>query len=143
MKSNNIIFITLLALVSYGFVGALMISYQNLQGSACPHLLFIPVCYIVLAAYTSMLMSLLIPHKGCKHHFFSIGWGTAFVIALLASVAEFFIEGAICPTAGAGSMRAGSDISAGIPTCYISLVLLIVILGLFIKGPYKKICALK
>lgn len=142
MKTNQLIYVALLALVSYGFIGAAMISYQNLQGNACPHLLSIPVCYIILAAYGSMLVSLLIPHKGCKHHFFSMGWGTAFVIALLASIAEFFTEGAICPTAGAGSMRAGSNLSSGIPTCYISLALLVAILVLFIKGPYKKVCEL-
>ncbi|TBR38293.1 hypothetical protein CBF23_012375 [Marinomonas agarivorans] len=142
MKTNQIIHIALIALVSYGFFGALYISYQNLQGHACPHLLSIPVCYIVLAAYGAMLLSLLIPHKGCKHHFFSMGWGAAFVIALLASIAEFFTEGAVCPVAGSGSMRAGSDLSTGIPTCYISLILLVAILALFIKGPYKKVCEL-
>ncbi|MEO9276026.1 hypothetical protein ABFY09_14410 [Marinomonas sp. 5E14-1] len=141
MNKNRTIFISLLLLVLYGFFGALAISYQNFQNNACPHLFSIPVCYVVLAAYSLMLMSLLIPHKGCKHHFFSVGWGMAFIIALLASIAEFFSAGAVCPTAQAG-MRGGSDLSVVIPTCYISLALLIVILGLFIKGPYKKICNL-
>ncbi len=141
MNTSRTIFISLLLLVLYGFFGALAISYQNFQSNACPHLFSIPVCYVVLAAYSLMLMSLLVPYKGCKHHFFSIGWGVAFIIALLASIAEFFSAGAVCPTAQAG-MRGGSDLSVVIPTCYISLALLVVILGLFIKGPYKKICNL-
>jgi ABC-type uncharacterized transport system permease subunit len=141
MNTNRIIFISLLLLVLYGFFGALIISYQNFQSNACPHLFSIPVCYVVLAAYSSMLISLLVPHKGCKHHFFSIGWGVAFIIALLASIAEFFSAGAVCPTAQAG-MRGGSNLNVVIPTCYISLGLLVVILVLFIKGPYKKLCAL-
>lgn len=141
MNTNRVIFVSLLLLVLYGFFGALIISYQNFQAKACPHLFSIPVCYVVLAAYSLMLMSLVVPHKGCKHHFFSIGWGVAFIIALLASIAEFFLMGGVCPTAQAG-MRGGSNLSVVIPTCYISLALLVAIFVLFITGPYKKLCAL-
>ena len=138
MKTNKIIFVGLLALVLYGFIGALLISIQNFQGNTCPHLLSIPVCYVVLVAYGLMLVALLVPHKGCKRHSFSIGWGMAFIIALLASIAEFFTVGAVCPTAQAGSMRAGSNLNVIIPTCYISLALLVAILILFIKTSNPK-----
>jgi len=46
-----------------------------------------------------------------------------------------FGGGGVCPSSS-GGLRAGSD--GGIPFCYISLIILVAILLLFIKGPYQK-----
>jgi len=137
MKTNPLITYPLWALVIFGFVSVAKVSLDNFNGVACPSLLSMPVCYIVTIAYGLMLGSLIINHNGCKHHFFCIGWGIAFVIALLASLAEMFGGGGVCPSSS-GGLRAGS--AAGIPLCYISLAILIAILVLFVKGPYQNAC---
>ena len=137
MKTNPLITYPLWALVIFGFVSVAKVSFDNFNGLACPSLLSVPVCYIVTVAYGLMLGSLMINHNGCKHHFFCMGWGTAFVIALFASIAEMFAGGGVCPSSS-GGLRAGA--AAGIPLCYISLVILVVILILFIKGPYQVAC---
>ena len=137
MKTNPLITYPLWALVIFGFVSVAKVSFDNFNGVGCPSLLSMPVCYIVTFAYGLMLASLIINHNGCKHHFCCMGWGLAFVIALFASLAEMFGGGGVCPSS-TGGLRAGS--AAGIPLCYISLVLLIGILILFIKGPYQTAC---
>lgn len=139
MKSKSIGTYILWALVIFGFVSAAKVSINNFNGLACPNLFMLPVCYVVTVAYALMLGSLIINHNGCKHHFFCAGWGIAFTIALLASLAELFGGGGICPSTS-GGLRAAT--STGIPLCYISLVILIVILVLFIKGPYQAACEL-
>lgn len=138
MKTNRLISIPLLLLVLFGFLGAAKVSFDNLAGSPCPHLFFVPICYLVLIAYGLMLASLIINHSGCKHHFFCIGWGTAFVIALFASIAEVTMGGGICPVSGGASLRGVSNES--IPLCFISLAMLVAILVLFIVGPYRSAC---
>jgi len=137
MKTSPLITYPLWALVIFGFVSITKVSLDNFNGSACPSLLLMPVCYVVNFAYALMLGSLLINHTGCKHHFFCIGWGIAFTIALLASLAEAFGGGGVCPSSS-GGLRAG--VASGIPLCYISLAILVVILMLFIKGPYQRVC---
>ena len=131
MKKNPLITYPLWALVIFGFVSVAKVSFDNFTGSACPSLLFVPVCYIVTVAYGLMLGALIINHSGCKQHFFCIGWGIAFTIALLASLAEMFGGGGICPSSS-GGIRAGA--AAGIPLCYISLAILVAIVVLFIKS---------
>lgn len=137
MKPNSLSTYLLWALVLFGFVSVGKVSVDNFNGLACPSLLMIPVCYIVTISYGLMLGSLIINHNGCKHHFFCAGWGVAFVIALFASLAELFGGGGICPSTS-GGLRAGTSI--GVPLCYISLAILVVILVLFIKGPYQVAC---
>lgn len=134
MKPSPIITYSLWALLIFGFVSVGRLSFDNLNGLACPSLLNIPVCYLVTIGYGLMLGSLIINHNGCKHHFFCAGWGIAFVIAFFASLAEMFAGGGICPSTN-GGLRAGS--SVGIPLCYVSLLILAAILILFITGPYK------
>jgi hypothetical protein len=138
MKTNPLITVPLWALVILGFVGAASVSIANFNGAACPSLFSIPVCYVVLVAYGLMFSSLVINHNGCKHHFFCVGWGLAFVIAFFASLAEFFAGSGICPSSEGGLRGAG-----GTPLCYVSLAMLIVILVLFIQGPYKRACKLQ
>jgi len=130
--------IALWLLVLIGFAGAASISLSNYNGTPCPHIASIPICYVVLVAYGLMLGSLVINHGGCKHHFFVAGWATAFLIALVGSLAEFFAGGGVCPSTGGGSVRGSTGLS--VPMCYISLAMLVAILVLFIKGPYKNVC---
>lgn len=137
MKDTPLITYPLWILVILGFVSVAKVSVDNFNGLFCPSLLGVPVCYIVTVAYGLMLGSLIINHNGCKHHFFCLGWGLAFVIALFASLAEMFGGGGVCPSSS-GGLRAGS--AAGIPLCYISLAMLVAILVLFVNGPYKKAC---
>jgi len=137
MHNSKFVNIALWVLLAVGFLGGLQISYSNLTGTPCPHLGFIPICYVVTAAYGLMILSVLIRHNGCKHHFFSIGWGVAFVIALVGSIAEIAAGGGVCPASG-GGVRSASSYS--VPMCFISLAMLFVILALFLIGPYKRAC---
>ncbi len=139
MSNSKLMDAALWILLLLGFLGAARISYANLVGSPCPHLMSVPICYVVFAAYSLMIASVLIRHNGCKHYFFCAGWATAFVIALTGSVAEIAAGGGVCPTTGGVSLR-GAD-SGSVPLCYASLAMLVVILVLFLTGPYKRACA--
>lgn len=131
--------LALWALIVFGLLGAVKISYSNLTGNPCPHIVFVPICYVVLIAYGLMAISIVTKGDGLTHYFFGIGWGVAFLIALAGSVAEFAMGGGVCPSSGGGSLRAGAE-NTGTPLCYVSLVFLIVILILFLTGPYRKTC---
>lgn len=136
LKPNRLL---LLLLIGVGFVYAGLVSFRNFAGDLCPAVGPIPICYIVFVAYSLMLLSLVIKHNGCKHYFFTAGWGMAFVFAFVGSLAEFFVPGGgVCPTTSGGSIR-GSD-GTGIPMCYISLALVMIILILFLRGPYRDAC---
>ncbi len=139
MPKITFVDIALWILVAAGFVGGLNLSIINFKGVPCPHLGFVPVCYVVTAAYALMIVAIIIRHNGIKHYCFAAGWGTAFVIALLASIAEFFAGGGVCPTSG-GSVRGAGGST---PLCYISLAMLVAILVLFLFGPYRRACALE
>ena len=140
MKNSKIGDIVLWGLVLFGFAGALKVSYENFTGSPCPYLATIPICYIVLAAYGSMIAAMLISRHVFKHYLFCMGWGTAFLIALAGSAAEIMAGGGVCPTSGGGGVRGAANGSSSIPLCYISLAMTIVILILFLMGPYKRSC---
>lgn len=138
MKNSKILDLVLWGLLVLGFLGALKVSYANLMGSPCPHLATIPICYVVLASYGLMIAALLISRHGYKHYLFCIGWGTAFVIALFGSIAEIVAGGGVCPTSGGSDIRGAA--SGSIPLCFASLAMLVVILILFLMGPYKASC---
>lgn len=129
----------LFVILAVGFAYAIQVSYRNYTGDLCPNAGPVPICYIVLLAYALMLVSLSVRNHGIKHYTFTVGWGVAFVFALLGSVAEFFTPGGgICPSSNGGGLRGSSD--EGIPMCYVSLALVIVVLLLFLQGPYRKTC---
>ncbi len=138
MKNSKLLNVVLWALLILGFIGAAKVSYQNFTGSPCPHIASIPICYVVLAAYGLMMASMLIAKSGMKHYLFCIGWGTAFVIALAGSVAEVTAGGGVCPTSAGTGIRGAT--SGSIPLCFASLAMLVVILILFLSGPYKRAC---
>lgn len=137
MQKSKLVDMALWVLLAFGFIGGLKISYENLTGTPCPYLGFIPICYLVTIAYGLMIASVLIRHEGCKHYFFCIGWGVAFVIALVGSIAEIVAGGGVCPAAG-GGLRSATNYS--IPLCFASLAMLVLILVLFLIGPYKRAC---
>lgn len=107
----------------------LLVSYANLTGTACPSLFLVPVCYIVNFAYGAMLGSLVLNRRRNKPYFFYFGWSIGFVIALLASIAELASGGGACPSVSEGGAVAG--VMLGVPLCYISLFVLIIVLILF------------
>ncbi len=125
-------------LVAIGFYGAASVSYANATGHPCPAVAAVPICYLVLFAYGAMASALLVRRGRIMQFLFCIGWGTAFLIALVGSVAELFAGGGVCPVAGGGSMR--GTVSTSIPMCFLSLALLAVILPLFLAGPYRRAC---
>lgn len=141
MKNLKVVDVVLWVLVLLGFFGALKISYANFNGQFCPYVGPVPICYVVLFGYGMMIAALLVPSNALKHYFFCIGWGIAFLIALAGSAAEIFTEGGgVCPTTGGGSLRGGAAASGTIPMCYLSLAFTVVILILFLIGPYKRAC---
>ena len=117
-------------LVIFGLISVGIVSVKDIMGESCPSLLQIPVCYIVTIAYTLILLALVTKKEGLKSHLFCAGWGASFTIALLASLAEFFGSGGVCPVSGGGSLRAG-EVATGIPLCYMSLLLLVIIVTLY------------
>jgi len=133
-KVSNVL---LWALILFGFLGAIKVSYENFTGNHCPYIAFVPICYVVLVAYGLMVIAMLVSSARGKHFVFCIGWGTAFLIALVGSIAEFTGGGGVCPTTG-GGVRGAS--SGSIPLCYASLAMTVIILILFLMGPYKKAC---
>ncbi len=131
--------IALWILLLIGFAYAVLVSYRNFTGDLCPAVGPVPICYIVLLAYALMILSLVVNHNGCKHYFFTAGWGIAFVLAVVGSAAEFFTSGGgVCPSSAGGGLRGASQ--GGVPMCYVSLALLVVILVLFLHGPYRAAC---
>lgn len=138
MKQIKALDIALWIFLVIGLLGALKISYANFTGQACPKMWIVPICYLVFLAYALMLGSVIVRHNGCKHYFFAIGWSIAFVFALLGSAAEWLGGGGVCPSSSSGGVRGAS--AGGIPMCYISLALTVIILVLFLIGPYKRVC---
>ena len=128
-------------LLAIGLFGVAKVSYENFTGSPCPHVLSIPICYLVLVGYALMAMAVGIWRGKFRQYSFAIGWAVAASIALVGSIAEFSTGGGVCPTSGGGALRgSGGASSGGIPLCYISLAMLVLILLFFILGPYKRSC---
>lgn len=117
-------------LLVIGLYGAATVSYANTTGHPCPAMAAVPICYLVLFAYGAMVSALLIRRGRIMQFLFCIGWGTAFLIALVGSLAELF--------AGGGRLRGAA--STSIPMCFLSLALLAAILPLFLSGPYRRAC---
>jgi len=130
---NNI---ALWVLLFIGFAYAVMVSFRNLTGDPCPSIGPVPACYLVLISYALMILSLIVNRNGGKHYLFAAGWGVAFIFAALGSALEFFTPGGgVCPSSSGGALQGTS--TGGVPMCYVSLALLVIILILFLNGPYK------
>lgn len=112
-------------LVAGGLYGALWVSYKTITGIApCPHVQGIPICFVVAAGYSTMLMGLFLSHfpgkKVIAKNIFLTGWFLVFSIAATGTLFEFMIKGT-CPVSSSGS-----------PLCYLSLAITLVIIIVFI-----------
>ena len=142
LKNKTWVDYVLWLLLAFGFFGIAKVSWENFTGTPCPVVLFVPICYVVLLGYSLMVLSVWVSHGGCRHYFFVIGWTIAAAIALIGSIAEVVLGGGVCPTSGGGGIRGVAEGArlGSIPLCYISLGLLLVILALFMAGPYRRAC---
>jgi len=50
MMNSKLAKVILWVLLLLGFLGVAKVSYENLTGSACPHIGFIPICYVVFGS---------------------------------------------------------------------------------------------
>ena len=115
----------LVGIAAIGVFGVAGISYRQFAGlSQCPQLGILPACYIVLICYVSILLAAL-RRTPIMSWFFWIGWLGVFAMAITGSGLELAgIE--TCPRTG-----------DGIPTCYFSLGLAIVLALLFVISSEK------
>ncbi len=106
----NLLWYAILSLIVILLLGVTNLVIEEMTtGNACPLLLRVPACYIVLVCGLLVTIS----HfkiLNDRHSLYFIGAGIAFLIALVASVLE--ISGfSLCPKT-----------SNGIPMCYLSLL---------------------
>ncbi len=141
MNRQRVVDVLLAVLLLVGLLMALRVSWWHVTGRACPTIGNVPICLVVAAAYASMLLALVLRSFGGRHYVFAIGWCIAFLFAAIGSAVEYFGGGGACPVSGGGGLR-GATVSPGIPMCYVSLVLVIAILVLFLAGPYRRACDL-
>lgn len=118
-KIHSISYITLrlllLAAIILGLYGASRLSYTTANSSnICPSIVNIPACYLVLLAYVAMLFGFFLEAARRRPYIFHLGLAVATLFALPATVAEQFHAGT-CPNNG------------GIPLCYLSLALCVLI----------------
>jgi len=148
--------IALWVLLFIGFAYAVLVSYRNLSGDPCPSIGPVPACYLVLISYALMILSLIVSRNGGKQYLFAAGWGVAFIFAAMGSALEFFTPGGgVCPSSAGGALQSRSHGASqatseavsqavsqavskgGVPMCYVSLALLVIILVLFLNGPHR------
>lgn len=125
-----VIKILLWLLLATGLYGALSVSYTTITGTApCPDVQGLPVCFVVAVGYLMMVTSQFMPYKEWGKWIFLSGGLVVFLIAVTGTLLEI-INGNTCPQ---------SD--DGLPLCYVSLTLSILILVLSFlnqKIQYKK-----
>ncbi|MFT6899474.1 MAG: hypothetical protein ACJA13_003912, partial [Paraglaciecola sp.] len=103
-----------------GLWGALKVSFDTITAKApCPYVGSVPICYLVTVGYLSMLLSLLFSPAKLTNKLFYLGWGLVFIIAAMGVMAEM-VTGGICPVN-----------KQGLPLCYLSLALCLLILSLY------------
>ena len=104
------------ALALFGFAGVAPVSLAELSaGGACPHLGPIPACHLVTLAYGTILLSVL--HKSLWNRWvFLLAWLPIFALAAMGSRLELMGNDTCPKTEG------------GIPKCFFSLALAMVLL---------------
>ena len=109
MNKKNSLNFSLLLILSIGFFGAGSLVLEELKtGDACPKIINIPMCIVILVCFAVPLISHLFKKW---HRLYFIFSGFAFLIALLATTMQLFGH-AECPKT-----------ETGIPMCYFSLLL--------------------
>lgn len=105
-----------------GLVGVAAISYGQFTGaSECPNVGEIRICYIILACYSAVFFSVFVRGTG-KRWLFWPGWIGIFAPAAFGSSMEI-AGNDTCPRSG-----------TGIPTCYFSLLMAVVIIVLYLMA---------
>jgi len=115
-KMPNIVSrVIIAALAIFGFGGVLPVSLAELtSGGACPHLGPVPACHLVSLAYGTVLVTVL--HRRLWNRWvFLLGWFPIFALAAAGSALELLGHDTCPKTAG------------GIPKCYYSLGLAVVL----------------
>ncbi len=114
-------------LIGFGFLGGLNVSYANFTGEhLCPHIAGLVICYVVTIAYGLMFVSLFIQKAVLRSSLFLPAWSITFLIALFGTSLEL-TKGDVCPkTANL------------IPLCFVSLVLCLITISLFMLGQARK-----
>lgn len=104
-----------------GVAGVLPVVTEHLRGNACPQIGPVPLCFVVLSAYGLVAVSSLFKARP-RTVLFVIGWVLLFGLAMTGSSLEL-MGGDTCP-----------QTRSGIPTCFISLFLTLLLAGAFIFG---------
>ena len=120
----------LLGLIAVGLYGAFNVSYDTLTGVApCPAIVGIPACFVVLAGYSLMLISVVLQPLAKFKLLFLAGWMPVFLLAITGSIFEL-MNGSTCPKS-----------ESGIALCYLSLMFsigVIVLYAFYLKLPSAK-----
>lgn len=111
--------ILLLGLTAIGLYGGGSLSISHFHaGDVCPMLGPLPACYLVLVGYALVFVSALMPKKLSQKVFY-IGWTPIFALAAIGAVLHTFV-GDTCPVN-----------ENGLPQCYLSLALAVLIIIAF------------
>ncbi|VAV86592.1 hypothetical protein MNBD_ALPHA06-1805 [hydrothermal vent metagenome] len=111
----------LVLLTGFGVFAGANLSWQQITiGDICPMLGPVPACFVVLAGYALMLVSVFVVVRMRKLLFFA-GWVPVMGLASIGVVLEL-LQGDICPPG-----------PAAIPQCFISLAMVVLCLLLFLK----------
>lgn len=111
----------ILAVAMAGIVGVLPVVTEHMQGNACPQVGPVPLCFVVLSAYGLVAISMLFNARP-RTVLFAVGWNILFGLAVTGSTLELLGNDA-CP-----------QTESGIPACFISLFMTLVLAGAFIFG---------
>ena len=113
--NKPVLSMTLWFLVIMGLFGALRLSYvTSTTDNDCPILVGIPVCYVILLGYALIAIAQF-TGMPVKSRLFWIGWLPVFLLAITGTMLEL-VDGQTCPK---------ND--TGLPLCYVSLAIIILI----------------
>lgn len=121
----KIVTVLLWVFIGFGLLGGINVSYANFTGTqACPNVAGVAICYLVTIAYALMLISLLMQKTVYRFGLFISAWSITFLIALFGTGLELSI-GSVCP-----------KMDNLLPLCFVSLVLCLVIVSLYLTRRY-------
>ena len=111
----KILHFALVALIGFGWLAAARLSWVELQSAqGCPKAGPVPICFVVLAGYSALAVSLLAPTPWVWVGLLLAGGPAIVGTTLQATVGD------ACPVG-----------PAGVPLCYVSLAMVLVFVGLF------------
>jgi len=105
----------LLLISAFGcYAGGSLVLAHLKHGEVCPMLGPTPACILVFFDYLAIFMAALLVGKPWVKKLFYAGWAPVFTLAAFGSILEL-TQGQTCPVG-----------PAGIPQCFISLVMILV-----------------